>query len=222
MKILTILLLSMSMTAAAMQTIDAAKAGPYQVTLAAHEPNHIWIEGERILRIIGRHHAFETMIEKDHGDVYIKPMMEAGSFDIFVISDDGSNYKIHATIADKGASEIHICPRHKNDIRMASRHVTKVRKLILRLYAEAMAAPHLTGVNINYSHHLQLMRLKTIEENGIYGEVFKVTNATGNIQNISERQFLLMEDNIIAISILSRQLKPGAETIMFVVHGVMT
>ena len=207
----------LSLPVYALQRVDEEEAGAAVVRLSAHEPNHLWIDGRSIRRIICKNHVFEYIEDKGHGDVFIKSKIESGSADIFVIDDHDCFYRIHAEIVDKMASEIKIFPKHSGESKIKDDgHVASIRRMMLKLYVLSSNNQSQKSQKIN--DIMEIQWLAGLDDQQLHGDVYLLKNISKKILNLHEKMFSQYGDKVQAVAIVRRYLPEKASTRILIVR----
>ena len=218
MNVMTMLLLLICLPGYALQRVDADNADSAQIKLSAHEPNHLWIVGRAIRRIICKNHVFEYIEDKGHGDIFIKSKIENGAADIFIVDDQNCFYRIHASIVDKVASEIKIFPAAGNELQNKNdEHVAEIRRMTLKLYILP------DDVNIKKTEKINsfmsIQWLAGLDDRKMHGDIYQLNNIGSKSIALHEKMFSQYGADVQAVAILRRFLPGKSSTRIMIVRN---
>jgi conjugal transfer pilus assembly protein TraK len=219
-KILSTLLLLVSLSADAAQVLVGKPDDTLSAAVSRAEPTLIRIDGHRVRRIFGAEGEFSITADKEAGTAYIKPSTDKPAISLFVSDEIGRTWKLLLAVKDGPSESITIRSRSGSSSspiqgKDASRN-QQIKRLLLTLQSDNAAESDMRVTNeIVPLWSEVLFALIKVIDGPLKGEWYQMTNTSADPIVIDERE--LYRRRVVAISVATPQLAPGQTTDVFVI-----
>lgn len=229
-------LLTMLMCRAVLaEPIEVNDGDTVPVTLSSKEVTRISIEGSgKIATVRGVEGVVQITVDKEAGDIYLRPLKPEQAFSFFVRDSFGNTYTLAAKTADLPSQSIELKPlstqRVVDELQIQRYKDMPLKSRVAELTKAMAGQSDITGFDREILKlPVIIKRWKEVEFSlteiwtgyEIKGEVFQVKNVTSEKLVFHEREFLDVGQGVIAAAMENMQLEPSATTRVFVVktHG---
>lgn len=216
-------------SAFAAQALKVKDGDTVAVTVSARELTRLTTKNSRIKEVWASNDAFESSIDSDAGDVFIKPNAGAPrAFSFFVRDENGVTVTVVATQQDvpsetiifestrisKPSDQMQLDPAN-NDTRKAA-----VRNMIKAMTSNDENGYLVTAVDTEVPlwKEAKVMALKSYENGDFIGTKYVLKNVSRDTMNLLEEEFLDFGKSVIAVGLSKNEVKPNETTYLYVVR----
>lgn len=227
-KLLTVLmtsaLLSFSLPALALQTIDVIDNASAHANVFAGDYNRLYIQGDRILNVIGTPGAYVIQTDNILGQIYIKPLQTA-PFTLNISTEQGKSYQLKLGVKQGPADTIVLQPPVTTPEQAQNwESETPYQETLTRLIQAMATGSFPDGYTVVFAkdkNPLPLGNVATVtpitQYQGINleGDVYILRNLTNQPLNLRPEQ--LYRKGAMAIALQTEAIAPKGQTRLFMV-----
>ncbi|PJG65519.1 type-F conjugative transfer system secretin TraK [Acinetobacter seifertii] len=218
-------------TSFAAQHITKADQETVQVTVSNTEPNVLVVDGRRIVNLVPSDvTALDTLPDKEQGTLYFKvsQFFQNTPVTLFVTDDEGTRYKLVLQPRSVGAEEIVLVPPKPGTgtSKRSQSYLQQIKELMYVMGDDAENPQETLAVDgisrsfvkaeIPLWKESKFVLLRRYDTDGMYGEMYQLTNLTNKTMNLLEQEFY--RKGVSAVSIQNLSLSPGRSTFVYVVR----
>lgn len=215
--------------ASSMQPLSVQDGDSITVKISSREITRIGIAGEgRLDKIWGASGIMEVSPDTDNGEVFIKPLAGApGTFSFFIRDDAGATYTLVATQHDIPSQTIMLRPSNlrQNSLEQArwqnQPFIENVKSLMKAMALGEAAAGYQIEVRqsrVPLWRETDIRQVRAYVGFALLGEIYVVTNRTGEVIRFHEREFMDFGEAVSAVALERLEVEPGGSTTLFVVR----
>lgn len=222
--ILAGLVLSLSPSAFALQTMDVIDNASVHATVFAGDYNRIYIQGDRITNVIGTPASYLIQTDNILGQIYIKPLQSA-PFQLNISTEQGNAYELKLNVKQGAPDTIALqppvmTPAQAENWESATPYEATLTRLIQAMATGAFPDGY-TVVFAKDKTPLPLGNVATVtpitQYQGINleGDVYIIRNLTNQPLNLHPEQ--LYRKGAMAIALQTQAIAPKGQTRLFMV-----
>lgn len=228
--ILAVFVICLSSVAMAAQEFDVKDGDAIQVKVSTNDLTRIKVHNGRISKVWGAGGQLHKEPDKKNGEVFVRPMPRAKrDLSFFVQDDRGATYTIIATQYDIPSETVILKPKgakaNKRDIRryksipLVKQVKTLVRSMALGEDAQGYTQEdHEQEIPLWNETDIKLVRVYSGYK--LSGEVYRITNVSGETMVFSETEFLDFGEGVLAVSVQNLELPKSDTTFLYIVRKV--
>lgn len=225
--LLGLLLLAAGLEAGAVQIVEAVDGQSIAVKLSGRDWNRLGMaDGNRIEVVRGPEERFQSQEDAARGQVYVRPLGGPSSFSLFVTDADGATYTLLVAPTDMPAETVLIRPQNSTlappeaHAGASVPHVARIKALMRSLATDAVPEGYgadLARREVPLWREARLVRTASYQGD-LAGEVYELTNVSGEEMRLDERELGALAGNILAVAIARHALPPGGTTRVYLVR----
>jgi conjugal transfer pilus assembly protein TraK len=217
--------IALALPAGAQQVLRMKDGETQSAKISAKEVSRVAIEGARVRSIVGARGEYDVQVDKDIGQVFIRPMVASPApINMFVTDDSGHTFGLVLVAEDIPAESIVIAgraePGGSAQAALSQPYPDMIKDLVR---AMALNEAQVNGCEVNEHgrkvpiwNEVELSLERTWECDGIVGERYTLVNITAGELRLAEQEFL--RRGVLAIALDNAALAPRQSTGVYVVR----
>jgi len=217
------IILLMASSAFGLQKMQVQEGVMLNVAISKSKLNEISIQGKRIASIKSKSKQYKMIQDDQQGKLYLQPLNN-NPFRVFIISETGKSYPLKFIPTKMEAQTVVLVPEGKKKAvwEKKASYNSLIAKLLVGLY-KGKPVPGFE-VGVGKKRIPSIKGTKAYHKFSLVGE--HVSGLTFHLKNTSKATLSLKETHfftpgVLAISIETPQLQPGASTRVFIFKEVI-
>lgn len=228
-RLLLITILTLPISAFALQVVDVVDGRTVPVKVSLKELNRISMaDGARIDHIWGAEDRMRVEADKTSGQLFVR-VIGVKPFSLFVRADNGETYTLLAAPTDIPAETVFLRPPYHGDQNRSAADralpfIKRIERLMTALGGNALPedyTPRAAPETIPLWEEVQLERKTIYTGDALTGEIYTLTNLTQEAMQLDERELRHLPGHpVAAIAIDTHRLRAHESTNVFVARVI--